>query len=200
MQNTFSLIYFSCEKCFPVQFTSDLWTLKNNEKVIPLTIVSFCFSIWSPLLHLLNSMYILRFFCSCYLCVLGDRLNPPLPSRTSLPPTLVIWLAAHTKAHPAPPGSGAAAAADNSIIPVVTAVIVDVPLVKWFHPPTPVPVVSPTTHEGVSCPPTTCKQTKYFYMDHTRWHNVHNVYRYFQSSATHSLHSISCLAASFDLV
>lgn len=121
-----------------------------------------------PFITLIKLNVYFKIFCSCYLCVLGDCLNPPLPSRTSLPPTLVIWLAARTKAHPAPPSSGAAAAAaDNSIIPVVTVVIVDVPLVKWFHPPTPVPVVSPTTHEGVSCPPTTCKQITYFYMDHT---------------------------------
>jgi len=145
----------------------ELW--KNNWEVIPLTIVSFCFGIWSPWLHLLNSMTVyFKIFCSCYLCVLGDCLNPPHPSRTSLPPTLVIWLAARTKAHPTPPSSGAADAADNSVIPVATVVIVDVPLVKWFHPPTPVPVVSPTTYEGASRPQTTCKQTKYFYMDHPR--------------------------------
>lgn len=164
----FSYLFFMW-KMFPI--TNHIWSMNFEKqwKVIPLTIVSFLFWHMIPSYYTYYTQKLLYFKISwsCYLCVPGDCLNPPLPSRTSLPPTLVIWLAARTKAHPAPPSSGAAAA-NNSIIPMATVVIVDVPLVKWFHPPTPVPVVSPTTHEGASRPQTTCKQTKYFYMDHPR--------------------------------
>lgn len=67
----------------------ELWkTMKSNTPY-------YCFFLfWHmiPLLHFLNLMTVyFKISCSSYLCVLGDCLNPPLPSRTSLPPTLVIW-------------------------------------------------------------------------------------------------------------
>ena len=74
-------------KMFPS--TIHIWSMKFEKqwKVTPLTIVSFCFGIWSPLLHLLNSItvYVKIFLFMLLMCTWGlFKSSPPFPN---LPPT-----------------------------------------------------------------------------------------------------------------
>lgn len=139
---------------------------ENQWKVIPLNVVSSWFGY--SIKHFIMIPFITLFkLCDCafydflltlFMCIWGlFKSSPSLPEPPSHPPWWRNCCGPH-KGSPRP----TLPRCWQQYIPVAT-VVVDVPLVKWFHPPTPVPVVPPITHEGASCPHTTCEQPKHLF-------------------------------------